>query len=185
MNFHSFKSFALATAAKVFFRSVQSLKILKRLNKKNSRVVLLVGIPGSGKSTLAKELFHENVFQIHSTDTIRELLYGDEATQGDWSQIEIVLKAKVALSLLLNRIPIIDATHAHKSHRTHAIAWLRSLGVSNVSALYVSIPLSTCIERNQKRRRVVPVEVLQRMHASLAEFPPSLQDGFDTVDVKM
>jgi predicted kinase len=43
------------------------------------------------------------------------------------------------------------------------------------------VPLEVCRERNRRRNRVVPDEVLERMAAKLV--PPTVEEGFDRVVV--
>lgn len=145
------------------------------------KVVLLVGIPGSGKSTYAKSRFANEAHRVHSTDAIREELFGDENIQGEWKKIEGVLKVRVAESVKNGVIAIVDATHASKEHRVNAIEWINRLG-AEVHAFYVNTPLEVCKERNKKRQRVVPDYVLEGMHAALAKNPPSIEDGFERIE---
>ncbi len=146
------------------------------------KTILLIGIPGSGKSTFAKQRYTADDFDIHSTDSIRGELFGDENTQGDWQKIEGVLKLRVAASLEKQKTPIIDATHAQKEHRTKAIAWLNRLG-AEVHGLYVATPVEVCHSRNNSRTRVVPEYVINGMHDALAKNPPSKEDGFEAIEM--
>jgi predicted kinase len=145
------------------------------------RAIVLIGIPGSGKSTYSRDRFSGSEFEIHSTDAIRGELFGDENMQGDWSQIERLLKKRVAQTLRGRKIPIIDATHARKVHRVRAVGWLHSMG-ARVHGVYVATPLTVCQERNARRSRVVPEAVIDGMFRSLLEEPPSREDGFDSLE---
>ena len=44
-------------------------------------IIMLVGIPGSGKSTVAEQYIQQG-YKVHSSDAIREKLYGKEDVQG-------------------------------------------------------------------------------------------------------
>lgn len=49
-----------------------------------NELIMLVGIPGSGKSTYADKLVKDNPeIIVHSSDKLREELYGDSSIQGD------------------------------------------------------------------------------------------------------
>jgi predicted kinase len=148
-----------------------------------TKAILLVGVPGSGKSTVAQTRYPPPHFEIHSTDSIRAELFGDEATQGPWSLIELLLRWRIVQTVRAQRVAVVDATHAQQSHRLAAIGWLRSVGVERVLALHVATPLATCRERNRSRARVVPDQVLTNMHRSLEAAPPSVDEGFDGVEV--
>jgi predicted kinase len=57
------------------------------------KAFVMVGAPGSGKSTFASKLAEsENAF-IVSGDNVRAELYGNEATQGHWPDIQDRLRS--------------------------------------------------------------------------------------------
>ena len=49
----------------------------------------------------------------------------------------------------------------------------------SVEAVFFDVPLDVCRERNRRRGRVVPEDVLDRMAEKLV--PPSIEEGFSTV----
>ncbi len=48
-------------------------------------------------------------------------------------------------------------------------------------AVFFDVPLEVCMERNLRRARVVPEDVMRRMAAKLR--PPSFEEGFSKVIV--
>jgi predicted kinase len=50
-----------------------------------------------------------------------------------------------------------------------------------VQAVYFDVPLEVCLERNQRRHRVVSEDVMRRMAAKLR--PPSFEEGFTKITV--
>jgi predicted kinase len=146
------------------------------------KAILIIGIPGSGKSTFAKARYPAEDYEIHSTDCIREELFGNENVQGDWNKIECLLKERVARSLHTKRIPVIDATHARKQHRINAVRWLNKMG-ADAHGLYVATPLTESMARNINRLRVVPDHVIIGMHNSLSEHPPCVEEGFVSIEI--
>ncbi len=46
---------------------------------------------------------------------------------------------------------------------------------------FFDVPFEIAKERNASRERVVPEHALDRMHKSLADAPPELLDGFDSI----
>jgi predicted kinase len=74
----------------------------------------------------------------------------------------------------------VDATNLSPKERRHWIRMAREFGYE-VHAVYFDVPLETCIERNQKRQRVVPLEVMQRMSTKLR--PPTFEEGFSKIVV--
>ena len=49
---------------------------------------IMIGLPAAGKDVLSKQMIenHENIV-MHSSDSIRAELYGDESIQGDPNKI--------------------------------------------------------------------------------------------------
>lgn len=145
-----------------------------------TRLILLIGLPGSGKSTLAFKLEARYPgSRVISTDAIRAKLFGSESIQGSWllvwHQVEIQMQQAVRQSVTA----IYDATNVVRRHRLEAIALARSTGFTRVTGIWLDPPVPHCLERNQKRSRQVPDEVIWRMHASLVAAPPTLKDGLD------
>jgi len=50
-----------------------------------------------------------------------------------------------------------------------------------VHAVFFDVPLEVCLERNRRRDRIVPEDVLRRMSAKLR--PPTFEEGFTKVVV--
>ncbi|MBD1806725.1 AAA family ATPase [Microcoleus sp. FACHB-SPT15] len=145
-----------------------------------NRLILLIGLPGSGKSSLASMLTAAYPgSQVISTDAIRAELFGSESVQGPWllvlPQVEQQMRQAVAQSVMA----IYDATNAAQCHRVEAIALARSTGFTKITGIWLDTPVLMCLERNQKRSRIVPNEVIWQMHSSLLDAPPSLKDGLD------
>jgi predicted kinase len=78
----------------------------------------LIGLPASGKSTLAQILAQESGGLVVSTDRIRAQLYGDEAVQGVWQEIETEVFKQVKDAIKQQQSVIYDATNANCLWRT-------------------------------------------------------------------
>lgn len=147
------------------------------------RCHLLIGPPASGKTTLAGVLAELTGAQLLSTDRLRQELFGDARVQGPWGDIEALLHQRIR-ELVAARVPVIvDATHARRSWR---------LAITQALALPVPVEwigwwlytsLSTCLQWNQTRKRLVPEPVIREMAAALADpvFGPSRAEGFAAV----
>lgn len=62
--------------------------------------IMMVGLPGSGKSTYAKTLtLNGKPYIIHSSDNLREELYGDAAIQGDNNKLFAELHKRIKKDL--------------------------------------------------------------------------------------
>ncbi len=78
-----------------------------------------------------------------------------------------------------SEVAIYDATNAVRRYRREAIALARTTGFTHLIGLWLDTPLFLCLERNAKRDRTVPEEVIWQMHSSLLHAPPTQQEGFD------
>lgn len=143
--------------------------------------IVLIGLPGSGKSFLAARA--PATVGVVATDTIRADLYGDAAIQGSWLQIWAEVEARwqdVAARIRARQLGALlyDATNTARQKRRTTIAALKAAGFTPINGLFLDMPLALCLERNGRRRRVVPEAVIQRMHRQLQGAPPSCQEGF-------
>jgi predicted kinase len=147
------------------------------------RCHLLIGPPASGKTTLAAVLAELTGAVVLSTDAIRREAFGDAAVQGPWRDIEALLHQRIRESVAAGIPVIVDATHARRPWR---LAITQALGLSapvEWIGWWLYTPLSTCLQWNQTRRRLVPEPVIREMAAALADpvFGPSRAEGFAVV----
>ncbi len=140
-------------------------------------VVLSVGLPGSGKTTWFKR---KGVTPL-SSDLLRSLLFDNPTEQRHqdlvFSSLRSLLRARMMARMPMNYV---DATNLSPKERRHWIRMAREFGYE-LHAVYFDVPLETCLERNRKRQRVVPEDVMQRMAAKLR--PPSFDEGFAKIIV--
>lgn len=140
-------------------------------------VVLAIGLPGSGKSSWFKR---HNVTPL-SSDMVRSLLFDDVREQRFqdlvFSNLRSMLKARLIARRPTNYV---DATNLTPQERQHWIKLAKDYNYE-VHAVFFDVPLDVCIERHQRRDRVVPEDVMRRMAAKLK--PPSFQEGFAKITV--
>jgi predicted kinase len=140
-------------------------------------VVLAIGLPGSGKSSWFKR---HNIRPL-SSDLLRELLFdnADEQRFQDliFSNLRSMLKARLIARRPLNYV---DATNL-TSHDRHSWIKLAKDYRYDVQAVYFDVPVEVCLERNQRRERVVPEDVMRRFAAKLR--PPTFDEGFSKITV--
>lgn len=140
-------------------------------------VVLAIGLPGSGKSSWFKR---HNVVPL-SSDMVRSLLFDDIREQRFqdlvFSNLRSMLKARLIAKRPMNYV---DATNLTPQERQHWIKLAKDYQYE-VHAVFFDVPLEVCVERHQRRDRVVPEDVMRRMAAKLK--PPAFEEGFAKITV--
>jgi len=140
-------------------------------------VVLAIGLPGSGKSSWFKR---HNVVPL-SSDMVRTLLFDDVREQRFqdlvFSNLRSMLKARLIAKRPTNYV---DATNLTPQERQHWIKLAKDYNYE-VHAVFFDVPLQVCLERHERRDRVVPEDVMRRMAAKLK--PPAFEEGFAKITV--
>jgi predicted kinase len=140
-------------------------------------VVLAIGLPGSGKSSWFKR---HNLAPL-SSDMVRSLLFDDVREQRFqdlvFSNLRSMLKARLIAKRPMNYV---DATNLTPQERQHWIKLAKDYNYE-VHAVFFDVPLEVCLERHQRRDRVVPEDVMRRMAAKLKA--PAFEEGFAKITV--
>ena len=140
-------------------------------------VVLAVGLPGSGKSSWFKR---HNINPL-SSDVLRSMLFDDPAEQRFqdlvFSNLRSMLKARLIARRPTNYV---DATNLTPQERQSWTKLAKDFGY-DVHAVFFDVPLDVCIERHQRRDRLVPEDVMRKMAAKLR--PPTFDEGFAKITV--
>ena len=140
-------------------------------------VVLAIGLPGSGKSSW----FKRHQITPLSSDLLRTLLFDDPTEQRFqdliFSNLRSMLKARLIARRPMNYV---DATNLTSHDRHGWIKLAKDYGYE-VQAVYFDVPLETCLERNRKRDRVVPEDVMRRMANKMKT--PTFEEGFSKITV--
>jgi predicted kinase len=140
-------------------------------------VVLAIGLPGSGKSSWFKR---HSVVPL-SSDMVRSLLFDDVREQRFqdlvFSNLRSMLKARLIAKRPMNYV---DATNLTPQERQHWIKLAKDYNYE-VHAVFFDVPLEVCLERHQRRDRVVPEDIMRRMAAKLKA--PSFEEGFAKITV--
>ncbi len=139
--------------------------------------MLTVGLPGSGKSSW----FKRHDIRPLSSDLLRDLLFDNPTEQRFqdlvFSNLRSMLKARLIARRPMNYV---DATNL-SPHDRHSWIKLAKDNGYDVHALYFDVPVEVCLERNQKRQRVVPEDVMRRMAGKLKA--PTFEEGFAKITV--
>ncbi|MGH9509570.1 MAG: AAA family ATPase [Terriglobales bacterium] len=140
-------------------------------------VVLAIGMPGSGKTTWFKR---RGVTPL-SSDMLRSILFDDITEQRYQSLVFSTLRSLLRARLIA-KMPwnYVDATNLSPGERRQWIKMAKALGYE-VQAVYFDVPIEVCLERNKRRERMVPEEVMRRLAAKLK--PPAFDEGFSKIVV--
>ena len=140
-------------------------------------VILAIGLPGSGKSSW----FKRNKITPLSSDLLRALLFDDANEQRFqdlvFSNLRSMLKARLIARRPTNYL---DATNLTPHERQGWIKLAKDYGYE-VQAVFFDVPVEVCLERNQKRQRVVAEDVMRRMAGKLKA--PAFEEGFGKITV--
>jgi predicted kinase len=140
-------------------------------------VVLAIGLPGSGKSSWFKR---HNIHPL-SSDLLRELLFDDVHEQRFqdliFSNLRSMLKARLIARRPLNYV---DATNLTPHDRHSWIKLAKDYGY-DVQGVFFDVPLEVCMERHQRRGRLVPEDVMRKMANKLKA--PTFEEGFSKITV--
>ena len=112
---------------------------------------------------------------------MRALLFDDPTEQRFqdlvFSNLRSMLKARLIARRPMNYV---DATNLTPHERHSWIKLAKDYGYE-VQAVLFDVPLELCLERNQKRQRVVAEDVMRRMSAKLRA--PTFEEGFSKITV--
>jgi predicted kinase len=162
----------VAPAAKASPKAATSAPLLPK-----GSVILAIGLPGSGKSSW----FKRHKITPLSSDMLRSLLFDDPTEQRFqdliFSNLRSMLKARLIARRPLNYV---DATNLTPHERQSWVKLGHDYGYE-VQAVYFDVPLEVCLERNQRRDRVVAEDVMRRMSAKLKA--PTFEEGFSKITV--
>jgi predicted kinase len=144
---------------------------------KKGAVVLAIGLPGSGKSSWFKR---HDIIPL-SSDLVRGLLFDDATEQRFQDLVFSSLRSLLRARLIAGRpMNFIDATNLSPKERHSWIKMAHDFGYE-AHAVFFDVPTEVCMERNRKRLRNVPDEVMLRMSQKLR--PPKFDEGFAKVIV--
>lgn len=146
------------------------------------KFIMLVGIPAVGKDTWAREYIKQYPDTIiHSSDDIREELYGDASHQGSPIKVFELMRSRTLRDLLAGKDVIYNATNIKYKDRKPILSQLKKINNLTCYCKIFVAPVEVCKERNAKRDRVVPNFVYDSMLKSFQI--PFYNEGFDNIEV--
>jgi predicted kinase len=140
-------------------------------------VVLAIGLPGSGKSSWFRR---HNIIPL-SSDLIRGLLFDDATEQRFQDLVFSSLRYMLRMRMVAGRpTNYIDATNLSPKERHSWIKMARDFNYE-AHAVFFDVPTEICMERNRKRSRNVPDDIMVRMAQKLR--PPKFEEGFSKITI--
>lgn len=138
--------------------------------------------PASGKDTWAREYVKKHPYTvIHSSDDIREELYGDASCQDSPQKVFEIMCSRTIKSLQEGKDVIYNATNLRYKNRRSILAQVKKQINATCHCKVFVAPVEVCKERNVARDRVVPDFVYDRMLRSFQM--PFENEGFHSIEV--
>lgn len=144
-----------------------------------NKLFVMCGLPASGKSTYALQLAIKENAIVVSTDNIRGFINGDENSQKNNDKVFEIAHKLIYKYLNEEKNVIFDATNINLKKRIELVKRYRKY-CDKIICVFVAIPYEICLERNSKRERKVPEEVIKRMYYNF--YVPQLYEGFDRIE---
>lgn len=128
---------------------------------------ITVGIPASGKSRFAQQELEEgHVDLVLSTDQIRLELTGDMTSMERNVDVFLLLHERINDNLRAGKQVLVDATNLNPVYRRTLRAFATFHNAEAWAYIFAdSWNYDLCQYRNMGRSRVVPTDVMRRMHA--------------------
>lgn len=142
-----------------------------------NKLFMLVGLPASGKTTCGKRLAESEDALIVSSDEVRKELLGNENDQTNNEDVFKEVENRI-IKELKERNVIYDATNISFKRRMNFLQRIKNV---EKIAIIIATPYDECIERNNKRERKVPEDVIKRMYYNF--YIPQYYEGFDEIRI--
>lgn len=133
------------------------------------KAIMTMGLPGAGKSYTLNNNYDVTGYTVIDPDEIKKEKadYDDKkpSVYHEWSKKEA--KARIARAMANGENLVIDGTGTNVEKMYKQITELQANGYT-VEILYVKVKLETAIERNAKRARTVPVEIIHEKFETIS-----------------
>lgn len=153
-----------------------------------AKLIILCGLPGSGKSSYAEnykavdDAIYNDFTIIHSSDAIREELFGDAGSQEDNAKVFELMRKRTQEDLKAGKTVIYDATNITRKARKSAIACAHPTN-DTVECHIVWAEPEECIRRDSLRARKVGPAVIDKMLRRWQS--PWTDEGFDKIEIHL
>ena len=141
-----------------------------------STVRIMVGLPGSGKDFYMGLNKKPDDIVISSDDIRAEL--GDVNDQTKNKLVFKIFYDRYAQALKTGKDIWVNATNVSVKNRSRAIHMAKKYNYTT-SAIVLTVPMKTCIERDKTRDRTVGEDVIEKFYSRFE--PVSFEEGFDNI----
>lgn len=153
------------------------------------KFIMLIGPSGCGKSTWAKDYIYDMKYSgeewdIHSSDDLREELWGDANNQQNPQYVFNILHNRIMDSLKAKHNVIYDATNLSRKRRRGVLKTFKTFcEAHDIEVKFIATVMVTsfedCLRNNQKRKRHVPICVIEHHFKTICL--PWYDEGWDTI----
>lgn len=144
-----------------------------------SEIVVLVGLPASGKSTIA-EKYAKGGYSVFGYEKVRKELSENFGVQSDDDSVFKVLQSRIRAALLDGKNVVYDAANINAKRRESFLSEVDRLGCHK-HCIFMAVPYSVCVIRNQKRENRVPFQTMERMRKAFDI--PYYFEGWDEITI--
>ena len=146
------------------------------------KLIIMGGLPASGKSTIRQEFYSE--YDVVDCDELKKIIEGCDPTNPRefHAQSKVLEKALIYKYLSEGKSFLYDTTATNSDKVIRMTQQAQELGYE-VEMVYVKVTLATSIERNSKRDRVVPMEVIIEKYEQIESAMKIAEKFVDTFTV--
>lgn len=148
------------------------------------KLIIMAGLPGSGKSYIRNKMFNE--FAYVDCDELKKTIKGyDPKNPGAvHAESKILEKQEIYTKMTNGESFVYDTTGTNSDRVVSMIKEAQGVGYV-VTIAHVKTTLATALERNSKRERVVPEEIVlekyEQMETSM-QIVKKFADEFVTIE---
>lgn len=165
------------------YESSYETKLFDQILSDNKPLAIIaIGIPGCGKTTMLKPMAEKQNLTYVNRDDIREELTGDPTNHSREKLVSRIMLERIQSSLSQAHGVIIDGTHSRAKDRRLMTNFCHHNGAKRIVGMWFDIPIEVCRKRNIARTRAVREAALFTMQHRLTVNPPSIDEGFDTIE---
>ncbi len=145
-----------------------------------SEFIMMVGMIGSGKSTEAKCYEEDKGYIVHSSDAMREELFGDVTDQSNNPKVFSELQKRIIKDLKDGKNVIMDSTNISYKRRMEFLRKIKDIKCTK-KAILMATPFNDCVDRDKKRDRTVGAGVVKNMYLNFNI--PQYFEGWDEIEI--